>query len=174
MERLKAHEALDFCDRIKREKNVIFYILLSFLWVYITTKLTFFSRLAVDRYMRYNHRTIEIGGTGVEDYLLALSQYRKQEIAQHRIQQIPQHTDTQHEILGCDNLRRTYSDSCQTVVKEKFNPQKQEMEQSHSRNYNAIFSVKEPFHPLKSPQIKTQKTTPKPQFPGQSGTSRIP
>ena len=30
MEKLKAHEALDFCDRIKREKNVIFYIFLSF------------------------------------------------------------------------------------------------------------------------------------------------
>ena len=43
-------------------------------------KIDFFSRLVVGRYMRYNHRTIEIGGIGVEDYLLALSQYRKQEV----------------------------------------------------------------------------------------------
>ncbi len=43
-------------------------------------KIDFFSRLVVDIYIRYNHRTIEIGGIGVEDYLLVLSQYRKQEV----------------------------------------------------------------------------------------------
>ena len=80
MERLKAHEDLNFCDRIKREKNVIFYIFLSFFMGLYYHKIDFFSRLVVDRYVRYNHRTIEIGGIGVEDYLVALSQYRKQEV----------------------------------------------------------------------------------------------
>ncbi len=43
-------------------------------------KITFFSRLAGDRHMKYNHCTIEIGGIGVEDYLLVLSQNGKQEV----------------------------------------------------------------------------------------------
>ena len=43
-------------------------------------KIDFFSRLVVDRDMGYNHSTIGIGGIVMEDYLLALSQYRKQEV----------------------------------------------------------------------------------------------
>ena len=43
-------------------------------------KIDFFSSLVVDRDMGYNHSTIGIGGIVMEDYLLALSQYRKQEV----------------------------------------------------------------------------------------------
>lgn len=45
-------------------------------------KFDFFSSLAVDRYVGYNHRTIEIGGIGVENYLWALSRQTKQEVMQ--------------------------------------------------------------------------------------------
>ena len=63
----------------KREKCHFLHFSLFLMGLYYH-KIDFFSRLVVDRYMRYNHRTIEIGGIGVEDYLVALSQYRKQEV----------------------------------------------------------------------------------------------
>ena len=59
---------------------MFFCIFLSFLYAYITTKWTFFQDWQVDRYMRYNHRTMEIGGSGVEDFLLELLQCKKQEV----------------------------------------------------------------------------------------------
>lgn len=42
-------------------------------------KIVFFSRLVMNDFEKYNCRTIEIGGTGMDDYLL-LSQYDKHEL----------------------------------------------------------------------------------------------